>query len=287
MKGSLRVSRSFLEGEFQAPDGIRLSYFSSFASEGGNPLLLILHGFGEHSRRYLPLIEELKDLPFGFAACDLRGHGRSGGERVYADSFLQYAEDLEAFLDFLTGRYPGHSGEMLLFGHSMGAEIAALFALQNPARVRELILSSPCFGLFPGIPLGARVARLLGRRFPHTVLKNPVKPVFLSHDPVEVSEYESDPLVERRITLGLVREMIDAGETILARAGEILIPVRMLVAGNERIVDKHAAKEFYGKIASTDKRWIEFDGFYHDLFREMDRGRCVETLRNILKAFSV
>lgn len=276
------MSPSFFEGDFPAQDGTRLSYFFTPFSGEKKPLLLILHGFGEHSRRYLSLVEALRDLPFGFAAFDLRGHGRSGGERVYAESFSAYTKDVGAFLDFLSSRHPGNTDEVLLFGHSMGAEIAAFFALLNPGRIRELIFSAPCFALRQEIPFVTEVCRLLGGRFPHFILRNPVKPVFLSHDFSEVLEYEKDPLIERRITLGLLREMISVGETILERAGEISMPVHVLAAGCERIVSKAAARRFYERIASVRKQWVEFDGFYHDLFRETDREQCVRVLRDIL-----
>ncbi|MBI4550561.1 MAG: lysophospholipase [Candidatus Omnitrophica bacterium] len=283
MKSSPPLSRSYREGYFASRDGLQLNYRLWLAGNPEQaPLFLILHGFGEHSLRYVPFVDELLDFPYNFAAFDLRGHGRSAGEMVYVERFEDYLADVDSFLDFLAANEKLRVAETVLFGHSMGGEIAAYYALIHPQRLRRLILSSPCLAPESWVPGADRVSDWLGTILPHAVLVNPVKPFLLTHDKYENRQYLADPLIQRKITLRLIREMLRAGRRVLESASEIRLPVAVLMAGADRIVKKNLARRFYERLGSADKRWIEFDGYYHELFRERDRRKVFESLREIL-----
>jgi lysophospholipase len=276
-------SRTYREGYFDSRDGLKLHYRLWLAETPEKaPLFSILHGFGEHTLRYVPFVDELLDFPFNFAAFDLRGHGRSAGEMVYVERFEDYLADVDAFYEFLAAEQKIPSAETVLFGHSMGGEIGAYYALTHPHRVRHLILSSPCFAPEHWVPGAGRLSEWLGALFPHAVLINPVKPFLLTHDKHENRQYLTDPLIQRKITLRLVREMLRAGRRVLEGAGEINLPVFVLMAGADRIVKKGLARRFFDKLASKQKKWIEFEGFYHELFREKEREKVFEALREIL-----
>ena len=53
---------------------------------------------------------------------DLRGHGKSGGERGYIDPFTQYMEDLDDCIKHLRDNYKMQN--YIIYGHSMGALIS-------------------------------------------------------------------------------------------------------------------------------------------------------------------
>jgi len=61
--------------------------------------LLLVHGYAEHSTRYLHLAEFLTGHGYAVYGFDLRGHGRSQGRRAYVDRFELYLKDLTAVLD--------------------------------------------------------------------------------------------------------------------------------------------------------------------------------------------
>lgn len=244
---------------------------------------MLIHGFGDHSGRYKSFVGRLGDLDLDFAMIDLRGHGMSGGERVYVENFGQYISDIKTFFDYLKQKHRIISDDFHLFGHSMGGAIASCFALEYPMHVKSLILSSPCFVPTTWIPLGKQIAEMAGAWQPHCVLKNPVKPFFLSHDPQEIKDYSNDPLIQRRIALGLLKEMIRGGRMALSRASEIRLPVYLFVAGKDRIVKKDAIKQFYRNLGAPVKEWREFGGYYHDLFRETDKERCFDALHGLLE----
>jgi pimeloyl-ACP methyl ester carboxylesterase len=93
--------------------------------------VLFLHGFADCAATFQFVADELEPgLPV--VAVDWRGFGgsaRSGGSYWFPDYFA----DLEAIVDLLC---PG--GAARIVGHSMGANVAMIYAGTRPARVRAL-----------------------------------------------------------------------------------------------------------------------------------------------------
>src|ERR1700744_3202795 len=58
--------------------------------------VVLMHGFGEHSGRYGRVAQELVARGFGVAGWDLRGHGRSSGERADIADTEWFVDDLAA-----------------------------------------------------------------------------------------------------------------------------------------------------------------------------------------------
>lgn len=101
---------------------------------GDGPVLILLHGNGEDSSFFESQIEEFSQ-DFCVCAIDTRGHGLSPrGEAPF--TLEQFARDLLNWMD------EQEIAEADLLGFSDGANIAMLFALQHPERVRRLILNS-------------------------------------------------------------------------------------------------------------------------------------------------
>ncbi len=106
-------------------------------------IVQVIHGLGEHSRRYLHLIAALLEAGFVVAADDHAGHGRTAmksgiwqdagdeGERVVV-------EDEQKLREIVTGRYPDLP--YIVFGHSWGSMIARVLAATHPEGLAGLIL---------------------------------------------------------------------------------------------------------------------------------------------------
>ena len=104
-----------------------------FTKTGSGPPLLLLHGNGEDGTYFAHQISEFS-RDFTVYAIDTRGHGRSPrGTAPFTLS--QFADDLLAFME--GQRIP----QADILGFSDGGNIALLFALRYPDRVRRLILN--------------------------------------------------------------------------------------------------------------------------------------------------
>ena len=101
--------------------------------------VLLLHGFLDTGESFQFLVDEFADH-WHFVALDWRGFGDS----VHVGApywFPDYLADLDALIDLLSPSRP-----LRLVGHSMGGNVAALYAGVRPNRVRSLV-SLEGFGL--------------------------------------------------------------------------------------------------------------------------------------------
>lgn len=124
-----------------------------YVEKGSGPPLLLLHGNGENSDYFCHQIDYFQET-FHVYAPDTRGHGKS--PRGTAPFTLeQFALDLEDFMD------EKGIGKADILGFSDGANIALLFALKNPGRVRRLILNGA--DLFPkGVKRSVQIPIIIG-----------------------------------------------------------------------------------------------------------------------------
>lgn len=110
-------------------NGVQIHFVQ--ASTSGQPMVL-LHGVASQWQSFLPLIPVFA-RNFKVYALDLRGHGKSS--RVSGKYHLfDYARDIQSFLDEYIGQ------PTILYGHSLGGQIAMTVAAQAPAAVRALVL---------------------------------------------------------------------------------------------------------------------------------------------------
>jgi pimeloyl-ACP methyl ester carboxylesterase len=121
--------------------GISLNYART-ANEDAPPLLC-LHGVTRGWQSFLPLIPTLA-LRWQVYAIDHRGHGQSGRAGGYLA--IDYAPDVVSFLREEIKR------PAVVYGHSLGAMVAAAVAAKAPDLVRAVILEDPPFDT-----MGARI----------------------------------------------------------------------------------------------------------------------------------
>ena len=96
------------------------------------PLLVYLHGFGDAAATFQFVVDALQADWF-VVAPDWRGFGRSAGN-AHAYWFPDYLADLDELLQHYSPAAP-----VRLIGHSMGGNVASLYAGAMPERVASLI----------------------------------------------------------------------------------------------------------------------------------------------------
>lgn len=110
--------------------------------------LVLLHGIGSNAQSFAGLMTRLADQRT-VIAWDAPGYGASAPLAVEWPSADDYSDALAGLMDRLG------IGKLDVLGHSLGALIAARFAVRHPQRVGRLILASPAlgYGTAPGAPL--------------------------------------------------------------------------------------------------------------------------------------
>ncbi|PIQ82717.1 MAG: hypothetical protein COV76_02235, partial [Candidatus Omnitrophica bacterium CG11_big_fil_rev_8_21_14_0_20_64_10] len=240
-------------------------------------LAVLLHGGGEHSGRYEWVGTRLAENGISVWGMDLRGHGRSGGHPGRDRGLGSHVRDVGRLIEMARQTAPGLP--LFLMGHSVGGLLALYRACAEPAGLAGLILSSPALRLKrPPSMLKVGIARLLNRFWPSAPIPSGIDPKVLSRDPEVVRAYRTDPLVHSLVParwgLALLRGM--AAAPPLARG--LKVPCLILQAGEDRLCDGTAVREFAETAGPHLVRLIVFKGLYHEIFNEPEKERVLRTL---------
>lgn len=263
---------------FEAKNGLRLFEKFERPKGGARALIVIVHGYCEHSGRYGHVVRRLVDEGYAVYAFDLVGHGRSPGARAFVRSFSEYLSDLETYLTRVGEKEPGKP--LFILGHSLGGAIAALFAIDKKTGISGLILSGPLLKL-PGnvSPFFIRLASLIGRILPKLLIENKVSPAMLSHDSKIVEDYINDPLVHHGgMPAGSARAINCALKRIQNGMAGITLPLLIMHGTDDRLADVSGSKELYRSARSTDKTLRLYDGFYHEILNEPGKEKPINEI---------
>src|SRR6266487_609482 len=131
------------EATFQSVGGLTISYRSWRTSGPPGGIIVIVPGFNSHSGYYGWVAEQLIALGLSVYAVDLRGRGKSDGERFYVAQFSDYLDDVAGMVDLAMLREPDIPVFML--GHSAGGVLACLYTVQHQADMAGLVCESFAF----------------------------------------------------------------------------------------------------------------------------------------------
>ena len=236
-------------------------------------LLVVVHGLGEHSARYGPLVRALRGHRISVASLDLRGHGRSEGKRGHVDRFDDYVADLGSLLD--TVRAENSGCRTFVLGHSLGGVIAARYALDHPGDLSGLILSSPGFAARVRVPpYKAWFGRVCSWLVPRLTLRTGIEVEALTHDPEVRAAYRADPLIHGVASTRWYTEFLAAGRRCLAEAPRLELPLLAFHGDADSVVSSAGTELFVKRASSTDKTMTLFPGLYHETMNETESERA-------------
>jgi alpha-beta hydrolase superfamily lysophospholipase len=257
------------EGTFAGSDGLQLFYQAWLPRAGGARAVLVnLHGLGDHSGLYPNLAQYFPARQIALYAYDLRGNGRSPGQRAYIRSWDQYRGDLHAFLKQVRIWEPNRS--LFVLGNSLGGLIVLDYALHSPEGLAGVLAAAPPLGRLGVPPILMALGRLLSRVIPRFSLQVGMDLTGLARDPAVVDAVLADPLFHRRGTARLSTEVTAAISRVQRRAAELAVPVLILHGTDDRMVPPDGSREFFSKLRYPDREFREYAGGYHGLFADLD-----------------
>ncbi len=243
-------------------------------------MVLMVHGFGEHSERYLPgVVPFFVEKGLGVFGFDLIGHGHSGGKRGHCEGFDQLLRFVDRGYHLARDRFP--KLPLLLFGHSMGGNLILNYTLRGKGHPDGLIASSPYLRLAFRPPAWKwHLGKLLGRVAPSLTVASGLDPNGISRDPKEVRAYKEDPLVHDRVSPRYSFPVMEAGEWALQHAGDLQVPTLLLHGTADPIIDVEGSNEFHRLAPSTELVLIR--GGYHELHHDLDRDQYYRAMEDWL-----
>lgn len=272
--------------EFETRDGARLFYRHWASPQPSNRAIVMFHRGHEHSGRLQDVVDKLGLEDFSIFAWDARGHGRSSGERGYAEDFATLTDDVDCFIAYITEQYGIAQENIVVLGHSVGSVLVTTWVLERQPKIRGLIIGSPALRVRLYIPFAIPLLRLALRIKRKLFVSSYVKARLLTHDPDKIASYEADTLITNRIAVNILVGLYDAGTRLLRNAARIKVPTLMLVSGADWVVDKTSQLSFFENLGAQRKKMHSFDGFYHDTFNEKDNHLPIgKTRQFILELF--
>jgi acylglycerol lipase len=262
-----RERSSPTEGTANAADGTAL-YTLHWAPDGKPwATVLIVHGIAEHSGRYERTGRLLAQSGLDVHSFDLRGHGKSEGERVFVRRWDDYLDDVAARMAAI--REPGRP--FVLMGHSMGALISLTYACSGRPSPDLLVLSALTLDAL--VPAWQRIlAPVLSRVAPHVVLANPIDGAHLSRDPAVGEAYFADPLVQHGTTTRLGAEFFRAMKRGRSQLDSLHVPALVIHGGDDVLVPTPVS-EPVADVPGVERRVLEH--LRHESLNEPEGPRVV------------
>ena len=256
------------KGTFQVANGLELYYQCWHPQALARAVLVIVHGHGGHSGIFTRMVEYLIERNYIVYSFDLRGSGRSPGQRGYINSWAEFRADLKAFLNLVKIEEPDLP--LFLIGQSMGGTIALDYVLREPNQLQGLILMSPALGLVGVPPWKLSIGKILSRILPHFALDTGIDLSTGSRDPRMVAAFAQDPLRHSQGTARLATELLKTIDWINAHATELQVPLLILHGGADRVTLPESSRIFFERLTLADKERREYPGSYHELHNDLN-----------------
>lgn len=239
-------------------------------------MVVLIHGFGEHSGRYLnEVVPFFTSMDLGIFSFDLIGHGLTGGKRGHCQGYDQLLRFVDRGCRITRERFP--SLPLIVFGHSMGGNLALNYVLRGMGRPEGLIASSPYLRLAFRPPAWKwYMGKLLYKIAPAVTFPSGLDPGGISRDPEEVMAYQNDPLIHDRVSPRYSFPVIEAGQWALEHAGDLSVPALLLHGTGDSIIDPEGSRLFGERSVQTQLSMIE--GGYHELHHDLDRAAYFKTI---------
>jgi acylglycerol lipase len=90
-----------IEGKFKGVRNANIYYQGWLPDRGVKAILLIVHGLGEHSGRYMNVVNHFVPLGYAVYGLDLIGHGKSDGGREVVERFEDYIDNLMIYYNMV------------------------------------------------------------------------------------------------------------------------------------------------------------------------------------------
>jgi alpha-beta hydrolase superfamily lysophospholipase len=231
-------------------------------------VVVLCHGFNSHGGYYVRTGEALAARGFAAYALDLRGRGRSDGERFYIESISEYVQDVAAVVALAKSRHAGLPTYLL--GHSAGGVVSCLYALEHQAELAGLVCVSFAFQV-PAPDFAIAALKGLSHLAPHAhVLR--LKNEDFSRDPAVVQAMNDDPLIAHESQpTRTVAELARADERLRREFPHITLPVLILHGTADKATKPSGSQIFYDSAGSNDKTLELYEGHYHDLLNDVGR----------------
>jgi len=169
---------------------------------------------------------------------------------------------------------------------SWGGKVATALQKRHPGKVDGLVLLCPGFCPKVRPPLLQRLGIFWSRLVaPRRLFPVPLSdPALFTPTPRWQQFLREDPLGVRQATARFLLESVRLDAYLRFVPRHVKVPVLVLLAEHDRIIDNARTRRFVERFASLDKTVIEYAGAHHTLEFEPDPGPFIHDVQQWLEA---
>ena len=226
-------------------------------------IVIVCHGFGEHSDSYKELTEYLEQENYASIVFNQRGHGNLSFKKLgVIPNYQTFLNDIKSVVYYAKNEMP--NTPIALFGHSMGGNIALNYLLKHgQSEFKCAILEAPWLALYGRelSPIEAKMSKAISYIIPNFEMpkffsKLPIPVHKLSSDKAKQEEIENDQLYHNRMTWRLVAGVNDGCTYVLKNTQQLSIPMFLAEAIFEEVVDNAISSKAIAKLYDTCTRSV-------------------------------
>jgi Lysophospholipase len=258
-------------GQFGTEDNTEL-YYDCWPAGSEDPCVIYLHGLESHMGWFLNLAEFLCSKNINVYAFDRRGSGlNKHGSKHFYSRYL--SSDLKVFIDLVRKDRP--RSKIFLIGLCLGGKIAVDFFSYYQDCLDGLILISPSLKSKLKFSLPEMLSILFR---PNSMIKVPIKDEMFTSNEKYLKRIKNDPLRLRYIPGQHLLEIAKMERNLKKASGNIKVPVLLMLAGIDEIIDTVWIRRWHEKLPSPDKTLKFYKEYHHLLTFEEDAARVMEDI---------
>ena len=278
-------------------DSSKRIHYAYALNPNARGVVVVSHGFCEFITKFHEMLYFFYQAGYSVFMPEHRGHGFSHREVanpdiVHIDDFHTYVSDFENFFEKVV-KEKAPEGPYILYAHSMGGAVGALFLERNPDLISKAILTSPMIEMTKGgqpkilqdLIKSISYAPFLSKKFcigqhgydgvckfEASSARSEARYAYTMRERAREVNYHT-----YGASFAWIRESLNISKEILKNAQKVKASVILFQAGEDNLVVPEA-QEAFAKDA-TDCKIIKMPGCKHELYSETDEMREIYLLK--------
>jgi alpha-beta hydrolase superfamily lysophospholipase len=257
--------------------------------KGSDPFfrgVVYLHGIQSHGGWFLRSCDYLRKQGMAVLAPDRRGSGLNRQNRGHCDSPKQLLEDVDCCVDWLRAKTGLEKVDIVAV--SWSGKLALVYAAQQPAKVRSVVLVAPGLKARVDISLAEKIKigaeGLLQPKKRHEIPLN--DPKLFTANPAMLQFLENDPLKLTEATASFFITSRRLDMQVPKIGSKLTMPVYLFLAEHDRIIDNEATIELLKPVLKEPNKSSEsakiYKGAHHTLDFEAEPGEFFADLGKVI-----
>lgn len=271
---------SIREFSWKTAQGLKI-YAAEWPHQRPKGVVGLIHGIGEHCRRYDEMGEALQAAGYAMLGYDRQGFGRSEGKRGYVKEFSHFYDEIAQLILECERKYPDLP--VFLYGHSMGGNLLLSYLIRRKPQIAGAVASAPYISLpFKVNPITLNMGRLMRRVYPAFTVSNQVDNTLLSRSPGIGEAMLADPHSHDKVSSIVGIDMMKAAAQLDEFNGELTTPLLLMHGDADGLTSFSASEAFSKRVEAASMEFKAWPGLYHELHNEPERQQVFTYLTNWL-----